>query len=220
MTYRNGYTSTQSILAMKKEIRKIKIDINRLMVLTLDYADEITTNDMNKGRLPKPIDHIFTAVKHMNDHIEELALKIKRERNKISDANPTKNRKYLKGENSSLKLFTEAFKCKMDITDKVSTTLIKSTNSIILSSGFNSIVIKEINDIWHRPQNTTFAFRDKQYIAKAEELFVKSKLYGFNVLSKFIELNINDIQVNTDNSSLYIVFTTSKDKTFLVYFNF
>ena len=96
MTYRNGYTSTQSILAMKKEIRKIKIDINRLMVLTLDYADEITTNDMNKGRLPKPIDHIFTAVKHMNDHIEELALKIKRERNKISDANPTKNRKYLK----------------------------------------------------------------------------------------------------------------------------
>lgn len=219
MSYRNGYTSTPEILAMKKEIRKIKIDIDRLMLLTLDYADEITTNDINKGRLPKPIDHIFTAVKNMNERVEELALKIKRERNKISDANPTLNRKYYKCEKSNLKLFTEAFKGKLGLS-QFTNTLIESTNSMILSSGFNSIVIKEIKDIYDRPQNTTFAFRDREYVAKSEELFIKAKLFGFNELSKFIESNINDIQVNTDNSNLYIVFTTSNKSTFLVYFNF
>lgn len=219
MTYRNGYTSTPEILAMKKEIRKIKIDINRLMLLTLDYADEISQNDINKGRLPKPIEHIFTAVKHMNERIEELALKIKRERNKISDANPTLNRNYYKNENSDLKLFTEAFKEKLGLS-RFTNTLIESTNSMILSSGFNSIVIKEIKDIYDRPQNTTFAFRDREYVAKSEELFIKAKLFGLNELSKFIENNINDIQVNTDNSNLYIIFTTSNNSTFLVYFNF
>jgi hypothetical protein len=61
MTYRNGYTSTPEILAIKKEIRKIKIDINRLASITLDYADEITDNDVVKGRLPKPIEHILVA---------------------------------------------------------------------------------------------------------------------------------------------------------------
>jgi hypothetical protein len=75
MTYRNGYTSTPEILAMKKEIRKIKIDINRLASITLDYADEITDNDVVKGRLPKPIEHILVATKHMNERIEELAKK-------------------------------------------------------------------------------------------------------------------------------------------------
>ena len=219
MTYRNGYTSTPEILAMKKEIRKIKIDINRLASITLDYADEITDNGVAKGRLPKPIEHILVATKHMNERIEELALKIKRERNKISDANPTLNRNYFKCENSNLNLFTEAFKGKLGLS-RFTNTLIESTNSMILSSGFNSIVIKEIKDIWDRPQNTTFAFRDREYIAKAEELFVKAKLFGLSELSKFIESNINDIQVNTDNSNLYIVFTTSSKSTFLVYFNF
>ena len=152
MTYRNGYTSTPEILAMKKEIRKIKIDINRLASITLDYADEITDNDVVKGRLPKPIEHILVATKHMNERIEELALKIKRERNKISDANPTLNRNYFKCENSNLKLFTEAFKGKLGLS-RFTNTLIESTNSMILSSGFNSIVIKEIKDIWDRPQN-------------------------------------------------------------------
>ena len=86
---------------------------------------------------------------------------------------------------------------------------------MIFSSEFNRKI--NVNGLRQREQ---IIFEQGERKAASWELFVKAKLFGLSELSKFIESNINDIQVNTDNSNLYIVFTTSSKSTFLVYFNF
>lgn len=219
MKYHNGYTSRPHILAKKQEIRRIKIDIERLMILTLDYANEISNYDMNKGKLPKPIEHIFKAVENMKKRMDALGLEIKRERNKISDANPTMNRKTSKVVKLKVENFTDELKDKLSLNNFVSS-YNNSSGVMTLSSGFNSLVIHEIKDIWDKPQNTSFARHKKEYVDKIGELILKSECFGLERLSEFLENSIEDFQVNTDTDNLYIVFTTNEDSTFLVYFNF
>lgn len=227
MKYFNGYTTSKLVAEKKAEIKKLKIDMNRLAKIALEQSKNITHKDINENRYPKQLTHLIEIITTMSAKIYSLGVEIKRERQKIADEHTYCNRsnrntvidpelfKYI-----DVKAFAVEFYNKFI---KEGGSLVHLGDSSSFICGFNSLNFYQISDIWKRPQNTAFAIHAPEYKETINNTIKNIKNLGLKDFAKWIESVRDDIQIDLDEDILYIIFSVNEDgieRIFKINFNF
>lgn len=214
MSYYNGYTTTPKVRAMKDELRDLKVQAKRLVKMSLPYTD---SNAYPK--FPKELVYLNNTIFYLFDRIEQLGMEIRRERNRIANEFPEKNRKA-----NDIREFSEAIKLHLNVGDAV--THQRTDGVVYLYQGFDYLKIASIRDEYSGPQNSCLAIRDSISTETVNKLIETIELKGNMKMANTLRRCFNDVQIDEDTNTPFLILKSVKHtekfdvKHFIVYFNY
>lgn len=147
MNIKNGYTSTKEILEIKNEIRKNKIRICRMTKITLDMLQN------NNSKPTKSVDDIIDVINYLSEKNKNLGIQLCQLRQIVSDniQNTINTINQLSEKNdilsdkkrNSIETFTDNLIEKYDL---LKFSKVKVDDKVVLTYGFNQIVIEEVEE--------------------------------------------------------------------------
>lgn len=214
MSYQNGYTTTPEVRAMKDELRNLKVQAKRLIKMSLPYTDTIAY-----PKFPKELVYLNDTIFYLFDRIDKLGLKIRRERNRIAEEFPEKNRKA-----NDLRDFSEAIKLHLNVGDAI--THQRPDGVVYLYQGFDYLKIASVRDEHSGPQNSCLAIRDSASTETVHKLIKTIERKGNMKMAETLRKCFNDVQIDEDTNTPFLILQSVKHthkldvKHFIVYFNY
>lgn len=214
MNIKNGYTSTKEILEIKNEIRKNKIRICRMTKITLDMLQN------NNSKPTKSVDDIIDVINYLSEKNKNLGIQLCQLRQIVSDniQNTISTINQLSEKNdilsdkkgNSIETFTDNLIEKYDLSNF---SKVKVDDKVVLTYGFNQIVIEEVEE-----DNIKDISED--FISEADYLELNNKMLRLklNKLSSILSSSF----IREDSKFLNIFLDVFDDhvKCFKVSYNF
>lgn len=98
-----------------------------------------------------------------------------------------------------------------------------SPSCLYLHSGFTNVHIKEVKDEWNTVGNARLLISQPDYKEILEKFLLKIEESGNDKLYDFIYDKVDELQIDKDNDTIFILFTAKENdvtKMYMVFFNY
>ena len=214
MNIKNGYTSTKEILEIKNEIRKNKIRICRMTKITLDMLQN------NNSKPTKGVDDIIDVINYLSEKNKNLGIQLCRLRQIVSDniQNTINTINQLSEKNdilsdkkgNSIETFTDNLIEKYDL---LKFSKVKVDDKVVLTYGFNQIVIEEVEE-----DNIKDISED--FISEADYLELNNKMLRLELNKLSSILSSSFIREDSKFLNIFLDVFDNHVKYFKVSYNF
>lgn len=214
MNIRNGYTSTKEILEIKNEIRKNKIRICRMTKITLDMLQN------NNSKPTKSVDDIIDVINYLSEKNKNLGIQLCQLRQIVSDniQNTINTINQLSEKNdilsdkkrNSIETFTDNLIEKYDL---LKFSKVKVDDKVVLTYGFNQIVIEEVEE-----DNIKDISED--FISEADYLELNNKMLRLELNKLSSILSSSFIREDSKFLNIFLDVFDNHVKYFKVSYNF
>lgn len=214
MNIKKGYTSTKEILEIKNEIRKNKIRICRMTKITLDMLQN------NNSKPTKSVDDIIDVINYLSEKNKNLGIQLCQLRQIVSDniQNTINTINQLSEKNdilsdkkrNSIETFTDNLIEKYDL---LKFSKVKVDDKVVLTYGFNQIVIEEVEE-----DNIKDISED--FISEADYLELNNKMLRLELNKLSSILSSSFIREDSKFLNIFLDVFDNHVKYFKVSYNF